>query len=190
MSRSLVEADFGFRRPLEPEHRLFDLGPRWRRAARSGHLSPPAVLAPAGHARARGGGRRSSARPVSTRWSPPCCAIQEEGSAWSRPPSGSACRARPASRAPKAWIDLPAFMHCPSSLTVTTSAGSRADRRLLRGQRPPVRDRGGPSLPGRGVDRESRHAVGRDACPRRHAGRHPRPGWCRVPGRVTLPTRV
>jgi predicted dehydrogenase len=118
----LVEADFGFRRPLEPEHRLFDL------ALGGGGLLDlgiyplqlcSLVLGTPEHVVADGVVGETG--------------VDEVVAAVLRHPGGRlgvikasirvgmSCTARISGT--EGWIDLPAFMHCPSSLTVTTSAG-------------------------------------------------------------------
>jgi len=119
----LVEADFGFRRPVEPDHRLFDL------ALGGGALldlgiypiqlcslvlgSPEHVVADGvvgvtgvdevnGAVLRYGGGRLGVIK----------SAIRV----------GMSCTARVSGS--EGWIDLPAFMHCPSFLTVTSGGGS------------------------------------------------------------------
>jgi predicted dehydrogenase len=118
----LVEADFGFRLPVNPEHRLFDpargggalldlgiypvqlcalvLGPIESVAAQ-GHIGETGVdewvAAVLRHAGGKLGVAKASIR------------------------AGTTCTARVSGS--DGWIDLPAFMHCPTSITVTTLAG-------------------------------------------------------------------
>ncbi len=118
----LVEADFGFRRPMEPEHRLFDLslgggalldlgiypiqlcslvlGTAERVVADGvvGETGVDEVVAAVLHHR---GGKLGVVK----------AAIRV----------GMSCTARVSGTV--GWIDLPALMHCPNSLIVTTSAG-------------------------------------------------------------------
>lgn len=119
----LVEADFGFRRPLEPAHRLFDL------ALGGGALldlgiypiqlcslvlgSPEHVVAD-GVVGVTGVDEVNAAvlRYTGDRLGVIKSAIRV----------GMSCTARISGT--DGWIDLPASMHCPSSLTVTAGAGS------------------------------------------------------------------
>ena len=119
----LVEADFGFRRPLEPDHRLFD------RALGGGALldlgiypiqfcllvlgSPEHVVAD-GIVGVTGVDEVNAAvlRSAGERLGVVKSAIR----------LGMSCTARIAGT--DGWIELPAFMHCPNYLTVTTGAGS------------------------------------------------------------------
>jgi len=121
----LVEADFGFRRPVEPDHRLFDL------ALGGGALldlgiypiqlcslllgSPEHVVAD-GVVGVTGVDEVNAAvlRYAGDRMGVVKSAIRV----------GMSCTARISGT--DGWIDLPAFMHCPSSLTVTT--GGRSER--------------------------------------------------------------
>ena len=120
----VVEADFGFRRPLEPGHRLFDpalgggalldlgLYPLQLCSLLLGtpeHVGADAVVGETGVdevvaavLRHRGGSLGVVKAAIRV---------------------GMSCTARISGT--EGWIDLPAFMHCPSSLTVTTSAGPR-----------------------------------------------------------------
>jgi predicted dehydrogenase len=119
----LVEADFGFRRPLEPAHRLFDL------ALGGGALLDlgiypiqlcSLVLGSPDHVVADGVVGVTGVDEVNA-------AVlhypgERLGVIKSAIRLGMSCTARISGT--DGWIDLPAFMHCPSSLTVTTSDGS------------------------------------------------------------------
>jgi predicted dehydrogenase len=118
----LVEADFGFRLPVDPEHRLFDpsrgggalldlgiypvqlcalvLGPIESVAA-EGHVGETGVDEWVAAVLRHAGGKLGVAK-ASIRVGTPCTARI----------SGS-----------DGWVDLPAFMHCPTSITVNTPAG-------------------------------------------------------------------
>lgn len=119
----LVEADFGYRSPVRPEHRLFD--PELGGGALLDLGIYPIqlcslVLGTAEHVVADGiiGGT----------------GVDEQVAAILRYPGGrlgmvkAAIRVRMSCTArisgTEGWIDLPAFMHCPRSLTVTTPAGT------------------------------------------------------------------
>jgi len=119
----LVEADFGFRRPLEPAHRLFDL------ALGGGALLDlgiypiqlcSLVLGSPDHVVADGVVGVTGVDEVNA-------AVlhypgERLGVIKSAIRLGMSCTARISGT--DGWIDLPAFMHCPSSLTVTSSDGS------------------------------------------------------------------
>jgi len=119
----LVEADFGFRRPLEPAHRLFDL------ALGGGALLDlgiypiqlcSLVLGSPDHVVADGVVGVTGIDEVNA-------AVlhypgERLGVIKSAIRLGMSCTARISGT--DGWIDLPAFMHCPSSLTVTSSDGS------------------------------------------------------------------
>jgi predicted dehydrogenase len=118
----LVEADFGFRRPLEPEHRLFDL------ALGGGGLLDlgvyplqlcSLVLGTPEHVVADGVVGETGVDEVVA------AVLRHHGGRMGVVKAsirvGMSCTARISGT--EGWIDLPAFMHCPSSLTVTTSAG-------------------------------------------------------------------
>ena len=119
----IVEADFGFRRPLEPDHRLFDL------ALGGGALLDlgiyplqlcSLVLGSPEHMGAEGVVGATGVDEVNAavlRY-----AGERLGVVKSAIRVGMSCTARISGT--EGWIDLPAFMHCPNSLTVTTSAGS------------------------------------------------------------------
>ena len=118
----LVEADFGFRRPLEPDHRLFDL------ALGGGALLDLGIypiqlcsllLGSPEHVVADGVVGVTGVDEVNAavlRY-----AGDRMGVVKSSIRVGMSCTARISGT--DGWIDLPAFMHCPSSLTVTTGAG-------------------------------------------------------------------
>jgi predicted dehydrogenase len=119
----LVEADFGFRRPLEPDHRLFDL------ALGGGALLDlgiypiqlcSLVLGSPEHVVADGVVGVTGVDEVNA--AVLRCAGERMGVVKSAIRVGMSCTARISGTA--GWIDLPAFMHCPNSLTVTTGAGS------------------------------------------------------------------
>jgi predicted dehydrogenase len=118
----LVEGDFGFRRPMEPDHRLFDV------ALGGGALLDlgiypiqlcSLVLGTPEHVVAEGVVGETG--------------VDEVVAAVLRHPEaklgvvkaairvGMACTARISGT--DGWIDLPALMHCPNFLTVTTHAG-------------------------------------------------------------------
>ena len=118
----LVEADFGFRRPHEPEHRLFDL------ALGGGGLLDlgiyplqlcSLVLGTPEHVVADGVVGETGVDEVVA------AVLRHHGGRLGVVKAsirvGMSCTARISGT--DGWIDLPAFMHCPSSLTVTTSAG-------------------------------------------------------------------
>ena len=119
----LVEADFGFRRPPEPAHRLFDL------ALGGGALLDlgiypiqlcSLVLGSPEHVVADGVVGVTGVDEVNAavlRY-----AGDRLGVIKSAIRVGMSCTARISGT--DGWIDLPAFMHCPSSLTVTAGAGS------------------------------------------------------------------
>jgi predicted dehydrogenase len=119
----LVEADFGFRRPLEPDHRLFDL------ALGGGALLDLGIYPIQLCSLVLGSPQRVVAEGVVG-----VTGVDEVNAAVLRYAGermgviksairvGMACTARISGT--DGWIDLPAFMHCPSSLTVTTSGGS------------------------------------------------------------------
>ena len=67
------------------------------------------------------------------------------------------------------WIELPAFMHCPESLDVAGPAGLEHIDAALRGRGPALPGRRGAPLPRRGADREPGHAAGRDRGHRRRS---------------------
>jgi predicted dehydrogenase len=123
----LVEADFGFRRPFDPAHRLFD------RALGGGALldlgiyplqlaslvfGPPDRVSAQAHIGASG--------------------VDESVAAVLHHPGGglavvkaairvaTACTARISGT--EGWIGLPAFMHCPDHVLVSTAGASRPER--------------------------------------------------------------
>jgi predicted dehydrogenase len=119
----LVEADFGFRRPVEPDHRLFDL------ALGGGALLDlgiypiqlcSLVLGSPEHVVADGVVGATGVDEVNA------AILSYSGARLGVIKSairvGMSCTARISGS--DGWIDLPAFMHCPSSLTVTNRAGS------------------------------------------------------------------
>jgi predicted dehydrogenase len=119
----LVEADFGFRRPLEPDHRLFDPALGGGALLDLGIypiqlcslvLGSPEHVAAEGVVGVTGVDELNAAvlRYAGSRLGVIKSAIR----------LGMSCTARISGT--DGWIDLPAFMHCPSSLTVTTSAGA------------------------------------------------------------------
>jgi predicted dehydrogenase len=119
----LVEADFGFRRPLEPDHRLFDL------ALGGGALLDLGIYPIQLCSLVLGSPEHVVADGVVG-----VTGVDEVNAAVLRYPGGrmgvikSAIRLRMACTArisgTDGWIDLPIFMHCPNELTVTTSTGS------------------------------------------------------------------
>jgi predicted dehydrogenase len=119
----LVEADFGFRRPLEPDHRLFDLALGGGALLDLGiyplqlcslvlgspeHVAADGVVGVTGVDEVNAAVLRYSGERLGVIKS----AIRVRMS----------CTARISGT--DGWIDLPMLMHCPNSLTVTTSAGS------------------------------------------------------------------
>jgi predicted dehydrogenase len=119
----LVEADFGFRRPLEPDHRLFD------RALGGGALLDLGIYPLQLCSLVLGSPEHVVAEGVVG-----VTGVDEVNAAVLRYPGerlgviksairvGMSCTARISGT--DGWIDLPILMHCPNSLTVTTSAGS------------------------------------------------------------------
>ncbi|MGO8860576.1 MAG: Gfo/Idh/MocA family protein [Acidimicrobiales bacterium] len=119
----LVEADFGFRSPVQPEHRhfsrelgggaLLDLG-----------IYPvqlcSLVLGPVEHVVAAGSigetGVDEQVVAVLTHTGGTLGVVKAAVRV------GMACTARIAGT--EGWIDIPALMHCPTSLTISTRAGS------------------------------------------------------------------
>jgi predicted dehydrogenase len=118
----LVEGDFGFRRPLEPEHRLFDL------ALGGGALLDlgiypiqlcSLVLGSPEHVVAEGViGQTGVDEVVAAVMRYPG---EKMGVVKAAIRVGMSCTARISGS--EGWIDLPTLMHCPSYLTVTTGAG-------------------------------------------------------------------
>ncbi len=157
----LVEADFGFRMPVDPTHRLFD-------AHRGGgglldlgiyplQLCSLVLGAPE---RVVADGRIGET------------GVDEWVGAVTRHPGGklgvikaairvsTSCTARVSGS--EGWIDIPAFMHCPESLTVSTREGTEHIDAPSGGARASVRDRRSPSLPRCGSHREHDDAPRRD----------------------------
>jgi len=118
----LVEADFGFRRPFEPEHRLFDL------ALGGGGLLDLGIYPVQLCSLVLGAPEHVVADGVVGE-----TGVDELVAAVLRHPGGRlgvvkasirvgmSCTARVSGT--EGWIELPVLMHCPSFLTVTTSAG-------------------------------------------------------------------
>jgi predicted dehydrogenase len=118
-----VEADFGFRRPLEPDHRLFDL------ALGGGALLDLGIYPLQLCSLVLGSPEHVVAEGVVG-----VTGVDEVNAAVLRYPGerlgviksairvGMSCTARISGT--DGWIELPMLMHCPNSLTVTTSAGS------------------------------------------------------------------
>jgi predicted dehydrogenase len=119
----LVEADFGFRRPLEPDHRLFDLALGGGALLDLGiyplqlcslvlgspeHVAADGVVGVTGVDEVNAAVLRYSGERLGVIKS----AIRVRMS----------CTARISGT--DGWIELPMLMHCPNSLTVTTNAGS------------------------------------------------------------------
>jgi predicted dehydrogenase len=119
----LVEADFGFRVPVQPEHRLFALELGGGALLDLG-IYPiqlcSLVLGPVEHVVAAGTvgetGVDEAAAAVLTHGDGKLGVMKAAIRV------GMACTARIAGT--EGWIDLPAFMHCPSSLTVSTRRGA------------------------------------------------------------------
>ena len=169
----LVEGDFGFRRPIDPAHRLFDpalgggalldLGIYPVQLASLVLGAPDAISAQA-HVGETG--------------------VDEQVAALLHHPSGALAVVKAAIRVSMACtariagtdgvIDLPAFMHCPDHLVVTTGAGRRASRRADRGRGSAVRGDGGAALRPRGPHREPVAPPRRDLHPHPHPRHHPR----------------
>ncbi len=121
----LVEADFGFRRPVDPSHRLFDLGLGGGALLDLG-IYPiqlcSLVLGAPDHVVAEGMVGDTG--------------VDDQVAAILRHAGGRlgvvkaairvnmACTARISGT--EGWIDLPPMMHCPNSLSVTTPAGREA----------------------------------------------------------------
>ena len=149
----LVEGDFGFRRPVDPTHRhfaaelgggaLLDLG-----------IYPiqlcTLVLGPVERVVADGVVGATGVDEVVT------ALLHHPGDRLgvvkAAIASDMTCTARIAGT--DGSIDLPAMMHCRNSLDRVEPCRRRAHRRRLRGERPPVRNRRGASLPRRGAHRE------------------------------------
>jgi predicted dehydrogenase len=119
----LVEADFGFRRPLEPGHRLFDLALGGGALLDLGiypiqlcslvlgspeHVAADGIVGVTGVDEVNAAVLRSAGERL--------------GVIKSGIRVGMSCTARISGT--DGWIELPAFMHCPNYLTVTTGAGS------------------------------------------------------------------
>jgi predicted dehydrogenase len=117
-----VDADFGYRRPVEAGNRHFDLALGggalldlgiYPLQLASFVLGRPDGIAAVGHLGDTG--------------------VDEQVTAVLHHPTGALASVRAAMRVAMActarisgtdgWIDLPAFMHCPAQVTVTTSAG-------------------------------------------------------------------
>jgi predicted dehydrogenase len=119
----LVEADFGFRAPVEPEHRLFnpelgggailDLG-IYPVQLCSLVLGPVERVAAAGYLGATGVDEQSAA------------VLLHQGGGMgvvkSAIRTSMSCTARISGT--EGWIDLPAFMHCPDAITISDRGGS------------------------------------------------------------------
>jgi len=119
----LVEADFGFRRPLEPGHRLFDLALGGGALLDLGiypiqlcslvlgspeHVAADGIVGVTGVDEVNAAVLRSAGERL--------------GVIKSGIRVGMSCTARISGT--DGWIELPAFMHCPNYLTVTSGAGS------------------------------------------------------------------
>ncbi len=118
----LVEGDFGFRRPMEPDHRLFDV------ALGGGALLDlgiypiqlcSLVLGTPEHVVADGVVGETGVDEVVA------AVLRHPGAKLGLVKAairvGMSCTARISGT--DGWIDLPALMHCPNFLTVTTPAG-------------------------------------------------------------------
>ena len=179
----LVEADFGFRRPVDPAHRhfaaelgggaLLDLG-----------IYPfqlcTLVLGPVERVVADGVVGETGVDEVVT------ALLHHAGDRLGVMKAalrvGMTCTARIAGT--DGSIDLPAMMHCPNSLTVSSRGRRRAHRRRLRGKRAAIRNRRGAPLPPSGAHREHGRSPARVDRSRHHARRHPGRARCGLPGRV------
>ena len=181
----LVEADFGFRRPVDPGHRHFARELGWRCAARPRDLPHPTLHARPGPDRARRGRWRGGRDRRRRGRSPHCCTTRHGrlGVVKAAIRVNLTCTARIAGT--EGVIDLPAMMHCPNSLTVSSAAGRRAHRRVLRGKRAPLRNRRGTPMPGRGANRERGRPAGRVHRTGHDAGHHPRRTRRGVPRRMS-----
>jgi predicted dehydrogenase len=119
----LVEGDFGFRRPFEPEHRLFDL------ALGGGALLDLGIYPIQLCSLVLGTPEHVAADGVVG-----VTGVDEVVAAVLRYPGGGLGVVKAAIRVgmsctgrisgTEGWIDIPMLMHCPTSLTVTTGAGS------------------------------------------------------------------
>ena len=179
----LVEADFGFRRPVDPEDRPFVSTSAAAACSTSGIYPAPALHAAARARRARRRPKASSARPGSTsRW-PRCCGMPDGklGVIKAALRVGMTCTARISGT--DGVIEIPALMHCPNSLTVTSRGRRRGDRRLLRRERVALRDRGGAPLPRRRArPRAPTMTLDETFALASHARRHPGPDRLVFPG--------
>ena len=120
----LVEADFGFRVPVDPKHRLFDPGLGGGALLDLGIypvqlaslvLGEPDAVSAQGHVGETGVDEQVAA------------VLHHRGGALGVVKAatriGMPCTGRIAGT--DGWIDLPAFMHCPDHLVVNTSAGAQ-----------------------------------------------------------------
>ena len=119
----LVEADFGFRRPMDPEDRLFrlDLG--------GGGLLDLGIYPIQLCSLVLGHPQHAAAEGVIGE-----TGVDEQVAAVLRHPGGGLGVVKAALRVgmtctgrisgTEGWIDIPALMHCPNAFTVTTVAGS------------------------------------------------------------------
>jgi predicted dehydrogenase len=118
----LVEADFGFRMPIAPEHRLFDLALGGGALLDLGIypvqlcalvLGQPDLVTAAGHVGTTGVDEQVAA------------ILHHEGGALgvvkAAIRTGLACTARIAGT--EGWIEIPAWMHCPDRISVHTIKG-------------------------------------------------------------------
>ncbi|WP_198653587.1 Gfo/Idh/MocA family protein [Actinocorallia populi] len=119
----LVEADFGFRMPVRPDHRLFDP------ALGGGALLDLGIYPVQLCSLVLGEVERVTTDGVigSTGVDEQVAALLRHsggglGVVKAAIRTGMACTARISGT--DGWIDLPAFMHCPDALTVTTRAGA------------------------------------------------------------------
>ena len=119
----LVEADFGFRVPVDPMHRLFDLALGGGALLDLGIyplqlvslvLGAPDSIAAVGHL-----GETGADEQVAAVLHHPDGAL---GAVKAAIRVGMSCTARIAGT--DGWIGLPAFMHCPGHVTVTTTTGT------------------------------------------------------------------
>ena len=185
----MVESDFGFRRPMDPENRLFrlDLG--------GGGLLDLGIyplqlstllLGPVEHVAAEGVIGETGVDEVVAavlRHSAGKLGVMKASFRVEHDVHGTGHGHRRRHRHPGAHA-LPQLHHRD------VAGRRRGDRRLLRGQRPSLRNRGSAPLPGRREDGEQRDLVGRDGGARHHARLHPVPDRSRLPGRMNAASQV
>ena len=158
----LVEADFGFRRDLDPAHRLFDLALGGGALLDLGIYTAQLVALVLGHPdRVVADGHIGET------------GVDEQVAAVLHHPGGRlgvikaairtglSCSARISGT--DGWIEIPPFMHAPDHLVVGAAGSHRAHRRAVGGRGPAVPGHRGAPLPAGGADREPGHAARRDA---------------------------